>query len=134
MDVYEEFYLNDHGVQMDLFANSIVVRYLQELGQDVEMPDDSYGGAYVVDIAKNIIKTDGDKWLSGSEDVRLASFKQIGMNTMLDEIKNTLKVFGNNFDMFFSESSLYEASPNKVEQAIVKLDKKGLVYQKDGAT
>lgn len=60
-DVYEEFYLNDHGVQMQLFAKSIYLRYLQLLGQDVEMPDDCYGGKYVIEIAQDIVDRDGDK-------------------------------------------------------------------------
>lgn len=60
-NVYEEFYLNDHGVQMNIFANSIAVRYMQELGVNVKMPDEAYGGEYVKCIAKEIIKVDGDK-------------------------------------------------------------------------
>ena len=59
--VYEEFYLNDHGVQMNLFGKSISVRYLQALDQDAEMPEDCYGGEYVKDIAEDIKNTDGDK-------------------------------------------------------------------------
>ena len=54
-DVYEEFYVNDHGTQMDVFGNSIAVRYLQLLGHDVDMPEECYGGAYVTDIAHGII-------------------------------------------------------------------------------
>ena len=55
INVYQEFYVNDHGVQMTLFAKSINVRYLQELGHDVPLPDDLYGGEYVKDLANNII-------------------------------------------------------------------------------
>ena len=40
-DVYEEFYLNDHGVQMNIFADSIYIRYLQAFGKNAEMPDES---------------------------------------------------------------------------------------------
>ena len=60
-DVFEEFYVNDHGVQMGLFAKSISIRYLQALGEDIKMPDDCYGGAYVKDIAQKIIDEDGEK-------------------------------------------------------------------------
>ena len=54
-DVYEEYYINDHGNQMDVFGNSVNVRYQQLLGRDVEMPEACYGGAYVKDIAQDII-------------------------------------------------------------------------------
>ena len=55
-DVYEEYYINDHGNQMDVFGNSVNVRYQQLLGRDVEMPEACYGGAYVKDIAQDIIE------------------------------------------------------------------------------
>ena len=60
-DVSEEFYINDHGVQMDVFGRSISVRYQQLLGRDVELPEKCYGGSYVVDIAQRIVDADGDK-------------------------------------------------------------------------
>ena len=44
-DVYEEFYINDHGTQMDVFGNSVSVRYMQQLGYDYEMPEQCYGGS-----------------------------------------------------------------------------------------
>lgn len=132
--VYEEFYLNDHGVQMNLFAKSIAIRYKQELGCDASMPDDAYGGAYIIDIAKEIIDSDGDKWLQVSEDEIISAFREIGKNKMLSQLKNTLKVFGNNFDLFFSESSLYDDNDNKVQKAINKFEDLGLIYKKDGAT
>ena len=67
-DVSEEFYINDHGVQMDVFGNSVSVRYQQLLGRDVEMPEKCYGGSYVADIAQGIIDRDGDKWLGVPRD------------------------------------------------------------------
>ena len=69
-DVYEEYYINDHGNQMDVFGNSVNVRYQQLLGRDVEMPEACYGGAYVKDIAQDIIDRDGDKWLNVSDEER----------------------------------------------------------------
>ena len=108
-DVYEEFYVNDHGVQMDVFGNSIVVRYQQALGQDVEMPEKCYGGGYVMDIAQEIIAADGDKWLEG---------------------------FGTHFNMFFSERSLYvpgEDGKTPVERAQDAFRAQGYLYEKDGA-
>lgn len=133
-EVYEEFYLNDHGVQMNLFANSIAVRYMQALGQDVELPDESYGGEYVKDIAQDIIDADGDKWLDVDEDARIEAFKKIGQDKMVAQLQQTLKQFGTKFDLYFSESSLYNGKTTKVDKAIEEFKKNDLLYEKDGAT
>lgn len=133
-DVYEEFYLNDHGVQMNLFANSIVVRYLQAFGRDVELPDDAYGGQYVKEIAEEIIKVDGDKWRDANEEARLQAFKKIGQDKMVAELQQTLDKFGTHFDLYFSESSLYDGKPSAVDVAIEKFKKNDLIYEKDRAT
>lgn len=135
-DVYEEFYVNDHGVQMKLFAKSISVRYLQELGQDVQMPDDSYGGQYVKDIAHSIFEADGDKWAHVDETERLAAFKKIGQEKMMAQLKETLDIFDTQFDLFFSESALYdkdESGKNAVEKALDEFANKGLSYKDQGA-
>lgn len=136
-DVYQEFYVNDHGVQMELFANSIYVRYLQLCGQDIELDDDSYGGDYVIDIAVQIRDNDGDHWVSQPKEIALDHFRTVGYKAMMSELKNTLDIFGNEFDLFFSESSLYtkdEDGKNAVDKAMEALDEKGLIYTKDGAT
>ena len=135
-DVTEEFYINDHGVQMQVFANSINVRYLQQCGQQVEMPEKCYGGAYISDIAADILKADGEKWLQVSEEERIAAFREIGYKAMLDNVKQTLSGFGNNFEVFFSESSLYdedEQGQSAVSRAYKALDDRGYIYEKDGA-
>lgn len=132
--VYEEFYLNDHGVQMNLFGKSISVRYLQALGQDAEMPEDCYGGEYVKDIAEDIKNTDGDKWAKVEEDARIEAFKKIGQDKMVAQLQQTLKQFGTKFDLYFSESSLYDGKETKVDKAIAEFKKNDLVYEKDGAT
>lgn len=127
-DVYEEFYVNDHGVQMKLFANSIYIRYLQLLGEDIKMPDDGYGGQYIIDIAKQIVDEYGDKYKDGDLDF----FKCYGYKITFGELKHTLEVFGNEFDLFFSESKLYD--DGLVEKALKAFESKGLIYEKDNAT
>ena len=107
-EVSEEYYINDHGVQMDVFGNSVSVRYMQLLGHDVEMPEKCYGGGYVKDIAQNIIDRDGNKWESVSDEERMAAFREIAYKEMLDLARNTLTNFGTTFDTWFSERNLYE--------------------------
>lgn len=135
-DVYEEFYVNDHGVQMDIFGNSVVVRYQQQLGVNVEMPEKCYGGGYVTDIAKEIIAQDGDKWLSADEQVRHEHFREYGYARMLETVKATLEGFGTHFDKFFSERSLYvpgEDGKTAVERAQDAFRAQGYLFEKDGA-
>lgn len=135
--VDEEFYINDQGNQMNVFGNSIVVRYQQLLGQDVEMPEACYGGAYIKDIAQAIIDADGDKWLDANEDERLVDFRERGYAMMLDSVKDTLSTFGNNFDTWFSERSLFAADENgetKQQRAFDMMNEKGLLFEAEGAT
>lgn len=132
--VSEEFYVNDHGVQMSLFANSIYLRYLELYGNDVDMPDDSYGGDYVIEIAKEISEKDGEKWLNVDKYQAIEAFKDIGKNKMMSQLKGTLDQFGTHFDTYYSESSLYEGQETKVDAAIKEFKDKGLVYEEAGAT
>lgn len=135
--VDEEFYINDQGNQMNVFGNSIVVRYQQLLGQDVEMPEACYGGAYIKDIAQAIIDADGDKWLDANEDERLVDFRERGYAMMLDSVKDTLSTFGNSFDAWFSERSLFVADENgetKQQRAFDVMNEKGLLFEAEGAT
>lgn len=135
--VDEEFYINDQGNQMNVFGNSVVVRYQQLLGQDVEMPEACYGGAYIKDIAQAIIDADGDKWLDANEDERLVAFRERGYAMMLDSVKDTLSTFGNNFDTWFSERSLFVVDENgetKQQRAFDVMNGKGLLFEAEGAT
>lgn len=136
-DVDEEFYINDQGNQMNVFADSLVVRYQQELGLDVKMPESSYGGAYVVDLAKQIIERDGDKWLSADPDERRVEFREMGYKAMMDNVKETLEIFGNHFDTWFSERSLFvvgEDGKTKIDRAFEVMKERGYIYEQDGAT
>ncbi|MEG1561867.1 MAG: arginine--tRNA ligase [Raoultibacter sp.] len=136
-NVYEEFYINDHGTQMDIFGTSVAVRYLQLLGHDVALPENSYGGGYVKDIAQGIIDRDGDKWVSAPEEERMAAFREIAYSEMLQNMEATLTGFGNHFECWFSERSLYVAGPDgtsPVTRSLASMREKGFIYEEDGAT
>ena len=135
--VSEEFYINDHGVQLDTFATSLEIRYRQILGENIGLPENSYGGGYVVELAQAIMDADGDKWMTASADERHAEFKERGYQAMLASTKATLEGFGTRFDTWFSERSLYvpgEDGKTAVQRALEAFDAKGCVYRKDGAT
>ena len=136
-DVYEEFYVNDAGVQMDLFGSSVVCRYLQILGHDIPMIENGYNGSYIKDLAQEIVNRDGDKWVSVEEHERMVAFREMAYTEMLELMKETLARFGTTFDCWFSERSVYVEGPDgtsAVSRSIAAMDEKGYVYQKDGAT
>ena len=136
-DVYEEFYCNDHGNQMNVFGNSVAVRYMQLLGHDVEMPEQCYGGAYVTDIAQQILDRDGTKYESMSETERMEAFREIAYLQMLEDQKALLAGYGTTFDRWFSERTLYDVADddkNAVDRALGVMSDRGYVYEKDGAT
>ncbi|MBQ3329260.1 MAG: arginine--tRNA ligase, partial [Eggerthellaceae bacterium] len=136
-DVYEEFYVNDHGTQMDVFGNSIAVRYLQLLGHDVEMPEECYGGAYVTDIAQGIIDREGRIYEDMPDDERRIAFREKGRELMLADQQQLLERFGTTFDCWFSERTLYELDGegrSAVDRALDAMREKGYVFEKDGAT
>ena len=136
-DVSEEFYINDHGTQMDNFGRSVSVRYEQLCGRDVPMPENCYGGAYVIDIAREILDADGEKWLDVPEEERVVAFRERSYAEMLEHNKAVLSGFGTTFDTWFSERTLYvpdEDGKSAVDRALEAMDAKGYVFQKDGAT
>ena len=136
-DVSEEFYINDHGTQMDNFGRSVSVRYEQLCGRDVPMPENCYGGAYVIDIAREILDADGEKWLDIPEEERVVAFRERSYVEMLEHNKAVLSDFGTTFDTWFSERTLYapdEDGKSAVDRALEAMDAKGYVFQKDGAT
>ena len=136
-DVYEEFYVNDHGTQMDVFGNSIAVRYLQLLGKDVEMPEQCYGGAYVTDIAQEIIDREGDAYLDMDDDERMRAFREIGYHEMLDDQRTLLERFGTTFDRWFSERDLYvedEDGKSAVDRALDVMRERGYIFEAEDAT
>jgi arginyl-tRNA synthetase len=130
-DVTREFYINDAGRQIDLFAESIAARYLQHWGQAASVPDDGYQGEYMKDIAAVIAAEVGDRYLSVDPTTRNQAMKVAGLAQMLREMRTTLSRFGTEFDVWFSEQSLHDAG--KIEDAIAKLEAAGHLQERDGA-
>ncbi|MEC3913001.1 arginine--tRNA ligase [Nocardia sp. CDC160] len=124
-DVTREYYFNDHGAQIDRFANSLVAA---ATGQPT--PEDGYAGAYINEIADTIVKANpGAAQLP--EDERHELFRREGVELMFAQIKKTLHEFGVDFDVYFNESSLFASGA--VDKAIETLKASGKLYEKDGA-
>ncbi len=137
-DVFEEFYINDHGVQMDKFGLSIAARYLQQLGHEAEVPEGGYCGGYVNDIAKELIDRDGDKWVDADENERMVEFREYGYAYIMANIRDITTRFGNHFERWQSEREMYIPSDefdgkSPFDYCLGNLREQGDIYDKDGA-
>ena len=132
-DVTRESYINDAptSTQMQNFGKSVAARYMQVLGHDVPVPEDGYHGEYVIDIARDIVKEYGDKFLSMPESERVPLFTKLAEEQMLKLQRSDLEKFGIKFDVWFSEATLHESS--KVRKAIQLLKERGYAYEEGGA-
>ena len=130
--VEKEYYINDAGSQIDAFYRSLYARYRQSLNVDAEMPSDGYLGSYMVDLAKEIIAEEKDKFLSMPAEKAIAQLGQIGLTKMIAQIKSDLERLGVSFDVWFSEKSLFEKGQYKKVMSL--LNKGGYITEKEGAT
>ncbi len=139
-DVYQEFYINDAGSQIQKLGNSLAIRVRQELGEDVDFPTDEverknfYPGDYLIPVAKEYLKK--------FPQTNLEMFKPLEKAT-LDSLcdfakeyeekvqRDLLDNFRVHFDNFYSELTLHKSG--KVENCVNKLKASGKIYQKDGA-
>jgi arginyl-tRNA synthetase len=130
-EVKKEYYINDQGKQIDLLGQSVQVRYNNFLGEKKEFPADGYKGEYIFDIAKEIVNKFQDKYKGRDDKETLEFFKLFTLKKILSEIKQDLKAFGVEFDVWFSEKSLYKQ--NKLQEAIKLLQQRGFLYKEKGA-
>ncbi|WP_106195068.1 arginine--tRNA ligase [Umezawaea tangerina] len=122
-DVTREYYFNDAGAQIDRFVASLIAAAKGE-----GAPEDGYAGAYITDIAAEVIKQEPSA-LSAEDSAEV--FRRIGVNLMFEEIKQALHDFGTDFDVFFHEDSLHRSGA--VEKAVEALKKSGALYFENGA-
>ncbi len=123
--VVREYYFNDHGGQIDRFARSLVAAAKGE-----PTPEDGYGGDYIKDIAADVVAKRSDA-LNLPADECQEVFRELGVELMFGQIKQSLHDFGTDFDVYTHEDSMHTSG--RVEQAIEKLRDNGSIYQQDGA-
>lgn len=119
-NVFQEFYINDAGAQIQRLAKSLENRVKEQKGEVVEWDDDLYKGDYLIPVAKKYIS-----------DNRGQSYADFAKEEMLNLQKDLLKKFRTDFDLFFSETSLYK--DNEVDSCVKQLKESGKLYEKDGA-
>ena len=130
--VEKEYYINDAGSQIDAFYRSLYARYQQGLGIDAEMLANGYFGSYMIDLAKEIIAEDGDRFLSLPEKEAIAQLGHIGLVRIIEQIKSDLERLGVSFDVWFSEKSLYRNG--QYQRVMSLLRQGGYISEKEGAT
>ncbi len=138
--VLREYYFNDAGRQMRVLGESVRARYLEQLGRatppdqkareglPVVFPSDGYQGDYILDIAASIREREGEGWAREPGD---GGFRQEATARIFDGIRRTLDALGVHFDVYSSESSLYDE--RCVETLLADLRATGLLEERDGA-
>ncbi len=126
-DVTMEYYYNDAGRQVTMLGESVQIRYRQILGENVELSDEHYQGAYITDLAQELVNEHGNSLL----DQPIDYFSDFAKGQISAKQKASLKQINIEFDVYYREESLYESG--RVWEALEALRKQGYVYQKDDA-
>lgn len=159
--VHREYYVNDAGRQTDILGVSVWLRWLENENVELPFPQNGYRGDYIRDIAsaidtKNLTAPTADEVLKdlpndapeGDKEAYIDAlvarakvlqgddgfdrFRQQALESIRDEIEEDLSEFGVTFDTWFSEQSLTKTG--RIDDALTVLEKRGLLYKKDGAT
>ena len=125
-EVTREYYVNDHGAQVQTLARSVHLRYQERFGRVVTMPPRSYPGDYVKDIAARLAEEFGPRYLDAPEAEWLALFRDRAVAEVLALIREDLAALGIGFDRWSSEKALYESGT--VQRFLAELEAKDLVY------
>lgn len=131
--VEREFYVNDAGNQIQKFALSLDIRYRQIfMGEDaVELPEDSYHGGDIIDLAKEFAEINGDSYMEKSEEERRQALVDYALPKNIAKMKSDIAKYRIEYDTWFLESTLH--NNGEVAEIVNILRDKGLTYEKDGA-
>ena len=130
-DVQREFYVNDAGNQIEKFATSLEVRYLQHYDPAVELPEDAYKGVDIVEHAENFIKEYGDRYVNAPAEERRKALVDYALPKNIAGLERDLGAYRIQYDRWFKESSLH--GDGSVQRVIDALKEKGVTYEQDGA-
>ena len=129
--VNREFYVNDAGNQIEKFATSLEVRYLQHYDPSVELPEDAYHGQDIVEHAENFIKEYGDKYVNADSKERRKALVDFALPKNIAGLEMDLGRYRITYDKWFRESTLH--NDGSVQRVIDALKEKGVTYEQDGA-
>lgn len=129
--VNREFYVNDAGNQIEKFATSLEVRYLQHYEPSIELPEDAYHGQDIVEHAENFIKEYGDKYVNADSKERRKALVDFALPKNIAGLERDLGRYRITYDKWFRESTLH--NDGSVQRVIDALKEKGVTYEQDGA-
>ena len=130
-DVFREYYINDAGNQMNNLGRSVLLRYRELLGRTEEFPEGCYKGDYIRDLAAELLKRDGERYLDMDEKEAIPLLTTYAGGAILEGIKEDLLTFGVVFDLYFSERELYRE--DGVGSLLRQLQEKDFIYQEGDA-
>jgi len=126
-EVSREYYFNNAGRQMEILGQSLKIRYLQALGQEISLGEDHYQGEYLYWIAMVLVGQHGDSLLEKPS----SFFSKIAEETIFASIHATLRRLNIHFDVYFNEDDLYTSG--RVKEAMERLKQKDYAYELEGA-
>ena len=129
--VEREFYVNDIGTQMEIFAASLYARYARALSQDEPLPDNGYPGRYLVEMGETIAAESGDRFLKMDRDKAIIALQAEGLERMLAGAEADAEALSIHFDSWKSEQSLYDDGTYGV--VFNKLSSEGWLTHREGA-
>ena len=137
INVITEYVVNDAGNQMNILASSVLLRYKELFGQNITLPDDSYHGLEIIEVAKELKNKFNDEFLNveinndfiiTNSDVR-ETIRKFSRDYLLEIIKSDLASLGVHIDIYYSEQEIHKN--NLIPVTLEKLGNN--VYEKDGA-
>ncbi|MBQ3928727.1 MAG: arginine--tRNA ligase [Clostridia bacterium] len=131
-EVAREFYVNDAGNQIEKFATSLEVRYLQLYKEGVELPEDAYKGQDIIDHAKNFAEINGNKYVDTSSEERRKALVDYALPLNIAGLERDLLKYRIRYDRWFRESTLHNSGA--VKKIVELLKEKGHTYELEGAT
>ena len=130
-EVEREFYVNDAGNQIEKFATSLEIRYMQMYKEGYELPEDAYHGQDIIDHAKNFADIYGDKYVETSSEERRKALVAYALPLNIEGLERDLLKYRIKYDNWFRESTLHNSGA--VKDIVALLTEKGHTYEKDGA-
>ncbi len=131
-EVAREFYINDAGNQIEKFATSLEIRYMQIYKEGYELPEDAYHGQDIIDHVKNFAEINGDKYVETSSEERRKALVDYALPINIAGLERDLLKYRIKYDRWFRESTLHNSGA--VKNIVEKLRENGYTYEQDGAT
>lgn len=129
--VSREFYINDIGGQANKFASSVLYHYRRHYGQEATFPEGGYPGAYIEEIAGEVVRRYGEEILSHREPEQVEAMRGKAIQVMVESIRHTTERMGIHFDVWYPQSQLQASGLSA--QTLATLTERGAVFEKEGA-